>query len=80
MKNCLATGFALLLSSGALLLVQALPSHNWPVNGHWLVAFSSPPDSEVAAERLAWREWQDHGAATRMALRAPRPLPDAPQP
>jgi hypothetical protein len=80
MKNSHETGLALLLLGTALLLVQALPAGCWPDNPRLLAIFSHPVTGEVAAEGLAWREWQDHGAATRMALRASRPLPDAPQP
>ncbi|MCX7126994.1 hypothetical protein [Aeromonas sp.] len=80
MKNSHETGWALLLLGAALLLVQLLPARCWPDNPRLLAIFSHPVIGEVAAEGLAWREWQDHGAATRMALRAPRPQPDAPQP
>ncbi|TNH85823.1 hypothetical protein [Aeromonas sobria] len=80
MKNSHETGLALLLLGTALLLVQALPGHCWPDNLRLFASFSHPVTGEAAAEGLAWREWQDHGAATRMALRAPRPLPDVPQP
>ncbi|MGL5091521.1 MAG: hypothetical protein ACRC8B_11460 [Aeromonas sobria] len=80
MKNSHETGLALLLLGTALLLVQALPGHCWPDNPRLLAIFSHLEKGEAAAEGLAWREWQDHGAATRMALRAPRPLPDVPQP
>ena len=45
-----------------------------------LAIFSHPVKGEAAAEGLAWREWQDHSAATRMALRAARLQPEAPQP
>ena len=80
MKNSHETGLALLLLGTALLLVQALPGHCWPDNLRLFASFSHPVTGEAAAEGLVWREWQDHGAATRMALRAPRPLPDAPPP
>ncbi|MGL5327216.1 MAG: hypothetical protein ACRC91_21340 [Aeromonas sp.] len=80
MKNSQETGWALLLLGTALLLVQALPGHCWPDNAGLLAIFSQPVKREAAAERLAWREWQGHGTATLMALRVPRPLPDAPQP
>ncbi|MEH8171854.1 hypothetical protein [Aeromonas veronii] len=80
MKNSHGAEFALLLLGAALLLVQALPAQWWPGNGRWLAAFSYPVKAEVAAERLAWREWQDHGAATRVAARVPRPVPDAARP
>ena len=79
MKNSHETGWTLLLLGTTLLLVQALPARDWPDNAGLLAIFSHPVKGE-AAERLAWREWQDHSAATRMTLRAPRPLPDAPQP
>ncbi|NJI24440.1 hypothetical protein HA451_15505 [Aeromonas veronii] len=79
MKNSHETGWALLLLGAALLLVQTLPVRYWPDNAGLLAIFSHPEKGE-AAERLAWREWQDHSAATRMALRAARPQPDAPQP
>ncbi|MEE1952022.1 hypothetical protein ACTG2T_03245 [Aeromonas sp. 75A] len=80
MKNSHETGWALLLLGAALLLVQTLPTRYWPDNAGLLAIFSHPVKGEVAAEGLAWREWQDHSAATRMALRAARPQPDAPQP
>ncbi|TNI10010.1 hypothetical protein [Aeromonas veronii] len=80
MKNSHETGWALLLLGAALLLVQTLPARNWPDNAGLLAIFSHPVKGEAAAEGLAWREWQDHSAATRMALRVARPLPDAPQP
>ncbi|MXV27801.1 hypothetical protein GS629_03420 [Aeromonas veronii] len=79
MKNSHETGWALLLLGTALLLVQMLPARYWPDNAGLLAIFSHPVEGE-AAEGLAWREWQDHSAATRMALRAARPQPDAPQP
>jgi hypothetical protein len=79
MKNSHGAEFALLLGA-ALLLVQALPARYWPDNAGLLAIFSYPVKAEVAAERLAWREWQDHGAATRVAARAPRPVPDAARP
>ncbi|WP_042009917.1 hypothetical protein [Aeromonas fluvialis] len=80
MKNSQETGWTLLLLGTALLLVQALPPRYWPDNACLRVLFSHSVKGEAAAERLAWREWQDHGAATRMALRVARPQPDAPQP
>lgn len=80
MKNSHETGLALLLLGTALLLVQLLPAGCWPDNPRLLAIFAHPVTGEAAAEGLAWREWQDHGAATRMALRAPRSLPDVPQP
>lgn len=80
MKNSHETGWALLLLGAALLLVQMLPVRYWPDNAGLLAIFSHPVKGEAAAEGLAWREWQDHRAATRMTLRAPQPLPDASQP
>ncbi|WDO03420.1 hypothetical protein C3Y05_007400 [Aeromonas allosaccharophila] len=80
MKNSHETGWTLLLLGTTLLLVQALPARDWPDNAGLLALIFHPVKEEAAAEGLAWREWQDHRAATRMALRAPRPLPDAPQP
>ena len=80
MKNSHETGWALLLLGAALLLVQKLPARYWPDNAGLLAIFFHPVKGEAAAEGLAWREWQDHTAATRMTHRAPRPLPDAPQP
>ncbi|MFM5532662.1 hypothetical protein ACET64_02990 [Aeromonas veronii] len=80
MKNSHETGWTLLLLGTTLLLVQALPARYWPDNAGLLAIFSRTVKGEVAAEGLAWREWQDHSAATRMAFRAVRPLPDAPQP
>ena len=80
MKNNHETGWTLLLLGAALLLVQTLPARYWPDNAGLLAIFSHPVKGEAAAEGLAWREWQDHSAATRMTLRAPRPQPDAPPP
>ncbi|WP_429121040.1 hypothetical protein [Aeromonas allosaccharophila] len=80
MKNSHETGWTLLLLGTTLLLVQALPARCWPDNAGLLALIFHPVTGEAAAEGLTWREWQDHSAATRMALRAPRPLPDAPQP
>ncbi|EKP0246233.1 hypothetical protein NTJ15_000251 [Aeromonas veronii] len=80
MKNSHETGWALLLLGAALLLVQTLPTRYWPDNAGLLAIFSHPVKGEAAAEGLAWREWQDHSAATRMALRVARQLPEAPQP
>ncbi|MEH8252859.1 hypothetical protein [Aeromonas veronii] len=80
MKNSHETGWTLLLLGGVLLLVQTLPTRYWPDNARLLAIFSLPVKGEAAAEGLAWREWQDHSAATRMALRAVRLQPDAPQP
>ncbi|MBL0564452.1 MULTISPECIES: hypothetical protein [Aeromonas] len=79
MKNSHETGWALLLLGAALLLVQTLPARYWPDNARLLAIFSHPVKGE-AAEGLAWREWQDHSAATRMALRAARLQPEASQP
>ncbi|MGH1410998.1 MAG: hypothetical protein ACRAUW_16045, partial [Aeromonas sp.] len=69
MKNSHDTGWALLLLGAALLLVQTLPGHCWPDNTGLLAIFFLPVKGGAAAEGLAWREWQDHSAATRMALR-----------
>ncbi|MFQ1708010.1 hypothetical protein ACK39S_05970 [Aeromonas veronii] len=80
MKNSHETGWALLLLGAALLLVQMLPARYWPDNAGLLAIFSHPVKGEAAAEGLVWREWQDHSAATRMALRVARQLPDASQP
>ena len=80
MKNSHETGWALLLLGAALLLVQTLPARYWPDNAGLLAIFSHPVKGEAAAEGLAWREWQDHSAATRMTPRAARPQPDVPQP
>lgn len=80
MKNSHETGWALLLLGSALLLVQTLPARYWPDNAGLLAIFSHPVTGEAAAEGLAWREWQDHSAATRMTPRAARPQPDVPQP
>ena len=79
MKNSHETGWALLLLGAALLLVQTRPAHYWPDNAGLLAIFSHTEKGETATEGLAWREWQDHSAATRMALRAARPQPEAPQ-
>ncbi|MEH8221681.1 hypothetical protein Q7I19_11680 [Aeromonas veronii] len=80
MKNSHETGWALLLLGAALLLVQTLPTRYWPDNAGLLAIFSHPVKGEAAAEGLAWREWQAHSAATRMALRAVRLQPEASQP
>jgi len=72
MKNSDQAGLSLLLLGSALLLVQALPGHSWPANSRLLAIFSDPMKGGTAAEKLAWREWQDHGSATRTALRASR--------
>lgn len=80
MKNSHETGWALLLLGTALLLVQTLPARYWPDNAGLLAIFSHPVKGEAAAEGLVWREWQDHSVATRMALRAARPQPEATQP
>lgn len=80
MKNNHETGWTLLLLGITLLLVQALPARDWPDNAGLLAFIFHPVKGEEAAEGLAWREWQDHSAATRMTLRAPRPQPDAPPP
>lgn len=48
-----------------------VPPCCWPDNPRLLAIFSHPVTGEAAAEGLAWWEWQDHSAATRMALRAP---------
>ncbi|MGY3916172.1 hypothetical protein [Aeromonas australiensis] len=80
MKNSDETGWALLLLGTALLLVQTLPARYWPDNAGLLAIFSHPGKGEAAAEVVVWREWQDHSAATRMALRAARPQPEATQP
>ncbi|MFQ2024681.1 hypothetical protein [Aeromonas veronii] len=80
MKNSHETGWTLLLLGGVLLLVQTLPTRYWPDNARLLAIFSLPVKGEAAAEGLAWREWQDHSAATRMALRAVRLQPEASQP
>ncbi|HEA3201154.1 MULTISPECIES: hypothetical protein [Aeromonas] len=80
MKNSNETGWALLLLGAALLLVQTLPARYWPDNAGLLAIFSHPVKGGAAAEGLAWREWQDHNAATRMALRAARLQPEASQP
>ncbi|MFQ2908762.1 hypothetical protein ACK3YP_16330 [Aeromonas allosaccharophila] len=79
MKNSHETGWALLLLGAALLLVQTLPARYWPDNAGLLAIFSHPVKGE-AAERLAWREWQDHSAATRMEPCAARLQPEASQP
>ena len=79
MKNSHETGWALLLLGAALLLVQTLPAGCWSDNARLVAIFSHPVKGEAAAEGLAWREWQDHSAATRMALRAARLQPEAPQ-
>ncbi|MGL6164131.1 MAG: hypothetical protein ACRC04_07230 [Aeromonas veronii] len=80
MNNSHETGWALLLLGTVLLLVQTLPARYWPDNAGLLAIFSHPVKGGAAAEGLAWREWQDHNAATRMALRAARLQPEAPQP
>ncbi|MGL4250325.1 MAG: hypothetical protein ACRCR1_06700 [Aeromonas sp.] len=67
MENRPFSAVALFVLGAILLLIQHLPERYWPVVTH----LQPVPGMPIAAERLAWREWQAYQAAIRASSLAP---------